>query len=169
MMDDINWRHDAAGNLRPESEYNHPVIHVSWNDAVAYCDWLSKKDGLLLPAQAYRLPTEAEWEYAARGGKQGQGYTYAGSNTIDEVAWYSANAGNKTHAVGSKKANDLGLFDLSGNVWEWCSDRKGDYPSSAQTNPTGPTTGSYRFLPGVSRWVVEPRLAERARSLPQRQ
>jgi formylglycine-generating enzyme required for sulfatase activity len=139
----INWKYDAAGALRPSSDYNHPVIHVSWNDATEYCKWLSQKTG-----KRYRLPTEAEWEYAARGGSSGRGYKYAGSNAIDEVAWYTSNSGSKTHPVGQKKANELGLYDMSGNVWEWCQDWYGAYTSNAQTNPKGPTGASGRVSRG---------------------
>jgi hypothetical protein len=92
-----------------------PVENVSWNDAVAYADKVGK-----------RLPTEAEWEYAARRGKQSKGYIYNGSNTIVDVDWYYSNSGNTTHSVGTKQPNELGIYDMSGNVWEWCSDWYGD-------------------------------------------
>ena len=123
---------------------NLPVEHVSWNAIVNdFLPELNRLTGL-----TFRLPTEAEWEYAARGGNRSQGYKYSGSNTIDDVAWYENNSGKKTHSVGTKQANELGLYDMSGNVWEWCSDWDGDYSSSSQTNPTGPATGSYRVLRG---------------------
>lgn len=145
----INWRNDTGGKTAQD---NHPVIHVSWNDAKAYCDWLSEKSG-----KTYRLPTEAEWEYGARGGNQSKGYEYAGSNNVGDVGCYSSNSGNKTHAVGEKLPNELGLYDMTGNVWEWCSDWYGAYPFGSQTNPTGPTSGSYRVMRGGS-WNVAPRL-----------
>ena len=152
----VNWKSDEKGIVRPQSEYNHPVIHVSWNDAVAYCKWLSQETG-----KQYRLPTEAEWEYAARGGAStGSASTgsatgatkYAGSNNIDEVAWYNGNSNSKTHPVGLKKPNELGIYDMSGNVWEWCADwyDKGYYNNSPRNNPRGPTKGDYRVLRGGS-------------------
>jgi sulfatase modifying factor 1 len=123
---------------------NNPIVGVSWEDAVAYCQWLSAKNG-----GEYRLPTEAEWEYAARGGKQGKkGSLYAGSSTVEEVAWYSNNSSSKTHPVGSKKADELGLCDMSGNVWEWCSDFYGTYSDGVVTNPSGPTKGNSHVFRG---------------------
>jgi len=147
-----------------------PVINVSWNEAITYCDWLSDVEGLARAydnagnlidsrgnetndtskVKGYRLLTEAEWEYAARGGKKSMRNKYAGSNNPDEVAWYDSNSGNKTHEVGQKKRNELGLYDMSGNVWEWCSDWFGDYSSSAQTNPYNSTAGSRRVFRGGS-------------------
>ncbi len=131
----VNWRYDANGNTRSSAEYNHPVIHVSWNDAAAYCNWLSQKTG-----KTYRLPTEAEWEYAAKGGNKSNGYQYAGSNSVSDVAWYDVNSGDITHAVGGKRANELGLYDMSGNVSEWCY-WYGDYSSGSQTYPQGQGKG----------------------------
>ena len=97
----------------------------------------------------YRLPTEAQWEYAAKGGNGTPGYyTYAGSNTVGDVAWYTSNSGSGTHEVGTKAPNGLGLYDMSGNVHEWCWDWHGNYSTSVQTNPTGPSSGSYRILRG---------------------
>ena len=141
----VDWRCDETGRARAMHEGNHPVIHVSWNDAVAYAEWLSRKSG-----GRYRLPTEAEWEYAARGGSQSRRYQYAGSNNLDEVAWYFSNSGNTTHPVKGKIANELGLYDMSGNVWEWCADWYGSYSSGSQTNPAGPAAGSRRVLRGGS-------------------
>ena len=164
----IYWKHDVKGNLRPSSEYNHPVIHVSWNDATEYCKWLSKKTG-----KNFRLPTEAEWEYAASGSNKSRGYTYAGSNDLDEVAWYEFNSGSKTHPVGQKEPNELGLYDMSGNVWEWCNDWYDPdyYKNSPGNNPKGPSSGSYRVLRGGSWGNVRQgcRVANRGRSNPSNQ
>ncbi len=123
----------------------HPVENVSWEDCQEFIKKLNQLTG-----QSFRLPTEAEWEFAARGGNNSRGYKYSGSNTVGSVAWYGGNSGSKTHAVATKQANELGLYDMSGNVWEWCSDWKGTYPSSAQTNPKGPSKGGYRVLRGGS-------------------
>ena len=102
----------------------------------------------------YRLPTEMEWMFAAKGGNQSQGYTYSGSNDIDEVAWHWGNSDDTTHTVGTKAANELGIHDMSGNVREWVWDIWGEYPSEAQTDPHGPTSGSYRVLRGGS-WITD--------------
>ena len=96
------------------------------------------------------MPTEAEWEYAARGGGQSRGYKYSGGNTLGSVAWYDGNSGYETHPVKTKAANELGLYDMSGNVWEWCSDWYGSYSGATQTNPQGASSGSHRVLRGGS-------------------
>ena len=119
------------------TEEDCPVIEVTWYGANAFCKWAGG-----------RLPTEAEWEFAARGGTQSKGYTYSGSNTIGNVAWYVENSGSQTHPVGLKQANELGVYDMSGNVWEWCSDWYGSYSSSSQANPAGPASGSDRVPRG---------------------
>ena len=124
-----------------------PVEMVSWEDCQAFIKKLNRLTGM-----EFRLPTEAEWEYAARGGKYSKDYVYkySGSNNADEVAWYYDNSGDKTHPVKTKKANKLGLYDMSGNVEEWCNDRHGFYQSYSQTNPTGPSEGVGRVLRGGS-------------------
>lgn len=129
-----------------EGDDNLPVEKVSWEDIVErFIPALNNKTG-----RTFRLPTEAEWEYAARGGNKSRGYKYSGSNNIDEVAWYECNSGVETHPVKGKKANELGLYDMSGNVWECCNDWYGEYSRGAQTNPKGPNNGSYRVLRGGS-------------------
>jgi formylglycine-generating enzyme required for sulfatase activity len=122
-----------------------PVECVSWEDVQLFLYRLN-----LLTGQNYRLPTEAEWEFAARGGSRNQSYKYAGGKNIDDVAWHKDNAGGKTQNVGTKMHNELGLYDMSGNVLEWCQDYFGAYPSSAQINPRGPYTGPYRVVRGGS-------------------
>ncbi|MGN0033523.1 MAG: SUMF1/EgtB/PvdO family nonheme iron enzyme [Candidatus Limimorpha sp.] len=123
---------------------NRPVERVSWNDCQEFIRRLNEATG-----KNFRLPTEAEWEYAARGGKKSHGFRYSGSDKIDEVAWYSENSGNETHDVGQKKPNELGIYDMSGNVWEWCSDwylKK--YKRKSQKNPIGPNEGSNKVFRG---------------------
>ena len=124
---------------------NLPVEKVSWNDCQEFISKLNS-----ITDKKFRLPTEAEWEYAARGGKKSRGYQYSGSKNISDVAWYTDNIGCMTHAVGSKQANELGIYDMSGNVWEWCQDRKGSYSSFSQVNPTGANSGSDRVYRGGS-------------------
>lgn len=126
---------------------NLPVENVSWEDAQEFIRKLNAITG-----KNYRLPTEAEWEFAARGGNSSYGYKYSGSNNIDNVAWYYGNSGSKTHPVGTKSPNELGIYDMAGNVWEWCQDRYGIYNSGSQTNPHGPSSGSYRLIRGGS-WL----------------
>ena len=120
-----------------------PVESVSWDQCQTFITKLNQMTG-----ETFRLPTEAEWEYAARGGSESQGYKYAGGNTISDVAWYLVNSSSKTHPVATKAANELGLDDMSGNVFEWCEDWYGNYTSDAQINPSGPSTGSYRVIRG---------------------
>ena len=124
---------------------NLPVEYISWDDCQEFISKLNSITG-----KTFRLPTEAEWEYAARGGKKSRGYQYSGSNNLSDVAWYKNNSGSKTHAVGTKQGNELGIYDMSGNVWEWCQDWKGTYSSSSQVNPTGANSGFYRVFRGGS-------------------
>ena len=124
---------------------NYPAYYISDNDVLSFISKLNSLTG-----RTFRMPTEAEWEYAARGGNKSKGYLYSGGNTLDNVGWYYENSSSKTHPVAQKSANELGLYDMSGNVWEWCSDWYGTYSSSSQTNPTGPSTGSCRVLRGGS-------------------
>ena len=144
---------------------NRPVEHVSWDDCQEFLRKLNEITG-----KHFRLPTEAEWEYAARGGNRTNGYKYAGGNNPGSVAWYWENSGDRplsgewdndkiftnnccTHRVGQKSPNELGLYDMSGNVWEWCQDWYGSYSSSSQTNPTGPSSGYRRVIRGGCRSI----------------
>jgi formylglycine-generating enzyme required for sulfatase activity len=178
--------YQAVMGSNPASSYGvgntYPVYHVTWFNAIEYCNRRSMQEGLTAcysystygtnpdnwpggwntddgnhtnvscnwTANGYRLPTEMEWQFAAQGGNQTHNYTYSGSNNIDAVAWYDSNSGSTTHTVGTKAANELSTFDMSGNVWEWCWDIYGSYPSGAQTDPHGATSGSYRVFRGGS-------------------
>ena len=122
-----------------------PVENVSWYDCQTFISRLNELTG-----ETFRLPTEAQWEYAARGGNKAQGRLDSGSDAIDDVAWYYDNSGGMTHPVKTKAPNELGIYDMTGNVYEWCSDWYGSYSSAAQTDPTGPSTGSYRVGRGGS-------------------
>ena len=122
-----------------------PVENVSWNDIQEFIQKLNRITG-----KNYRLPTEAEWEFASRGGTGSPKFKYSGSNAIDNVAWHAGNSENKTHPIGTKQANKLGIYDMSGNVWEWCGDWYGAYSYREQTNPIGQATGSHRILRGGS-------------------
>ncbi len=142
-----------------------PVINVTWYDAVTYANWLSEQDGLApaycitesgvtwnLAADGWRLPTEAEWEYAARGGPDSAGTRHAGGGPyqVSNVAWFDSNSDGRTQPVGGKNANELGLYDMSGNVWEWCWDWYDSYVRTAEIDPTGPRTGTHRVARGGS-------------------
>jgi formylglycine-generating enzyme len=156
-----------------------PAIEVTWYGGIEYCNWLSEQEGLTpcytmsgrsvrcdFQAEGYRLPTEAEWEYAARGGNKSRGYTYAGSNSLGIVGWHSGNTGAKTSLVGQKDNNELGLYDMSGNVWEWCWDWYDSryYSKSSSSDPTGPSRGKERVKRGGSWYNPEDSLRAANRS-----
>jgi len=124
---------------------DHPIVNITWDDANNFAQWAGK-----------RLPTEAEWEYAAQGGKKSKNYNYSGSNSISEIAWWSENADRKTHQIAGKDPNELNIFDMSGNVWEYCSDwYASDYYAKGESqNPQGPNTGTYKIIRGGA-WSIE--------------
>lgn len=146
-----SWKVDSKGMPTPLADSMKPVGNISWFDAVAYLKWLSKETG-----QEFRLPTEAEWEFAAKGGVKSKGYQYAGGNNLKEVAWYLENAGYKSHNIGLKLPNELDIYDMAGNAREWCSDWYGEsyYKVSPAENPAGPDNGKNRVLRGGS-WGSE--------------
>ena len=137
------WQAVMGSNPSFFSGSKRPVEQVSWNDCHTFITKLNQLTG-----KTFRLPTEAEWEYAARGGNKSKGYVYSGSNEIDDVAWSFSYSSSTTHDVAIKSPNELGIYDMSGNVWEWCQDWYGSYSSDSQTNPTGPTSGSFRVERG---------------------
>jgi len=167
---------DKSASIYGEGD-NYPMYYVNWYEVVEYCNRRSIKEGLEpvyrgsgnniicdWSKNGYRLPTEAEWEYAAKGGTKEYITTeYSGSNSVGAVAWYYDNSNNSSHPVGTKAANNLGIYDMSGNVWEWCWDWYGDYTSSSQTDPRGAVSGPGRVLRGGSwnNWSVNVRSAVR--------
>jgi len=145
------WQAVMGNNPSDNGSCNNcPVEQVSWNDMQGYIQKLNAQTG-----KQYRLPTEAEWEYAARGGNKSRNYTFSGSDDINSVAWYDGNSGDKTHTVGGKQYNELGIYDMSGNVWEWCADWYGNYRSRRVSNPKGPSSAESRLLRGGS-WLGNP-------------
>ena len=139
------WKAVMGSNPSNFEGDNKPVENVSWDDCQRFISRLNAATDM-----NFRLPTEAEWEFAARGGNKSKHYEYSGSNDLDDVAWYDGNSHSTTHDVATKQPNELGLYDMSGNVWEWCSDWYGDYSSNAQTDPAGPFSGSRRVYRGGS-------------------
>ena len=140
------WKAVMGNNPSYFKGDNLPVENVSWDDCQKFISKLNSITG-----KNFRLPTEAEWEYAARGGKKSRGYQYSGSNNLSDVAWYEDNSGNKTHSVGTKQGNELGIYDMTGNVWEWCQDWYENYSFAARANPTGANSGSSHVGRGGSR------------------
>lgn len=139
------WKAVMGNNPSYNEGDNLPVENVSWNDCQEFIERLNSITG-----QRFHLPTEAQWEYAARGGSKSQGYIYSGSDNLDISAWYGCNSVNHTHVVNTKVPNEIGLYDMSGNVWEWCLDWHGNYQSSSLNNPTGPYSGLNRVKRGGS-------------------
>ncbi|MBR4267417.1 MAG: formylglycine-generating enzyme family protein [Bacteroidales bacterium] len=169
---------EATGYEKPsdgnKGRGNLPVYNVSWEAAVMFCNWLSKRNHLdkyyevkrdstnfkatpIPGSKGYRLPTEAEWEYAARGGEKGKTYSYSGSNDYNKVAWCKNNSQLTPHAVATKEPNELGIYDMTGNAWEWCYDfyDKAYYKKSPENDPQGPETGTDRVYRGGS-WTSNP-------------
>jgi len=164
----INWKTDPKFNWKNpffKIDDNMPVVCISWYDAINFCNWLSIKEGFEsvyninsdnikcdFTKNGYRLPTEAEWEYAAHGGKKTNNYEYSGGNNLEDVAWYYDNARNTVHPVGIKKPNELGLYDMTGNVWEWCWDWYSNnyYNDNDKYDPKGPDIGTKRVIRGGS-------------------
>jgi formylglycine-generating enzyme required for sulfatase activity len=143
VVTQAQWKAVMTNNPARFKGDNLPVESVSLNDVQEFINRLNAQTGKL-----YRLPTEAEWEFAARGGNSTMGYKYSGSNTVDDVSWYKDNSANATHPVGTKSPNELGIYDMNGNVYEWCNDWYGMYTKSAKTDPTGVSSGSHRVIRG---------------------
>ena len=181
----------------PFGRGDQPLVNVNWYRAIAFANWLSEQDDLRTvyswpgsdandydlvrqspdlvavtwdqSANGWRLPTEAEWEYAARGGRNTRGTLFAGNDDLNLVAWYRDNSGQKARLVATKEPNELGIFDLSGNVFEWCFDRYGPYEGDDLRNPVGPLTGHQRVLRGGGHNSEEMRtlVTSRDREVPQ--
>ena len=144
----VNWRCNEVGNYINENDYSYyPVVYISWQDATAFCNWLSEKTG-----KKYSLPTEAQWEYAARGGRYSKGYIYSGSKKIKKVAWYWDDSQREEHPVSNLLPNELGIHDMSGNVYEWCYDwYEATYSTENQENPEGPENEKSKLFRRVIR------------------
>ena len=137
------WKAVMGSNPSSFTGDKLPVENVSWHDCQSFIEKLNALTG-----KNFRLPTEAEWEYAAQGGKQSEGYTYSGGDVLSDVAWVVDNSSDKTHEVATKQPNELGLYDMNGNVWEWCQDWYGSYGPQSQYDPSGPETGLFRIFRG---------------------
>lgn len=146
--ENVNWQCNELGELINKNDYSYyPVVYISWQDATAFCNWLSEKTG-----KKYSLPTEAQWEYAARGGKYSKGYMYSGSNKIKKVAWYWDDSQREEHPVSNLLPNELGIHDMSGNVYEWCYDwYEATYSIENQENPEGPENEKSKLFRRVIR------------------
>jgi formylglycine-generating enzyme required for sulfatase activity len=160
--DVVAERHPKTNRVVKEVDTSsYPVEEVSWEDAVEFCRKLSQLPEEKKAGRVYRLPTEAEWEYACRAGSK-TAYSFgASSQSLGDYAWFDGNSGSQTHPVGEKKPNAWGLYDMHGNVWEWCSDWYGDYPKGAVSDPTGPREGSARVFRGGG-WDFEAALCRSA-------
>lgn len=145
------WKAVMGYNSSHFQGENLPLDNVSWDDCMRFISKLNSMTG-----QDFRLPSEAEWEFAARGGNNSNHFQYSGSNKLEDVAWFSSNSDSKTHDVATKLPNELGIYDMSGNVWEWCADYWSNYSNGQKTNPTGPYNGIYRMLRGGS-WCYDAR------------
>jgi len=160
----LNERNRTSYAIPSKSQWEKaalPVESVSWKAAQEFIRRLN-----ILTGKKYRLPTEAEWEYAARGGAESRHYQFSGSNNPNEVSWYGNNSEGQTHPVGTKKANELGIYDMTGNVWEWCSDWFTPYDYAAQTNPQGAASGTIRTFRGGSWNSIAQRISIREDDLP---
>ena len=146
------WYAVMGNNPSVHKGRNRPIENVSWDDCQQFISKLNRMTG-----KKFRLPTEAEWEFAARGGIKSKAYKYSGSNNLEEVGWYDGNSNGTTHSVKQKKPNELGIYDMSGNTLEWCQDWYGDYGSSGQTNPKGPKNGYFRVYRGGG-WNANPEI-----------
>ena len=145
------WYEEHENAVQWQWNDTYPIVNITYFDAIAYCQWLSELTG-----EHYTLPTEAQWEYAAKGGSKSKNYKYAGSNDIDEVAWYDETTRERgPRSVGRLKPNELGIYDMSGNAWEWCLDYWGNYSAKAQKDPTGPAQGGYKVIRGGSWYYVD--------------
>ncbi len=162
------WQDAMGSNPSLNVAENHPVERTMWLDAVEFCNTLSENEGLvpcyiidgtdvsfITDANGYRLPTEAEWEYAAEGGQLGKGTIFPGGSNLGDLAWYQDNSDTKTHEVGLKTPNELGMYDMAGNVFEWCWDWYGAYTEEAKTNPLGPESGDEKSMRGGAFITVE--------------